>query len=132
MLCRVSKEHKDDRLLLVDWSVLDKHWASPPNRDSLLNKYLWLWFSSVEDELWFEVPIIGWRLQDSSVSFVNGRNRTALITKRQPLIPIAVDNNFLDIPICQKSIIQELSVGDSVKLPDLPILTHNEWLELLR
>ncbi|PKM46857.1 MAG: hypothetical protein CVV05_00125 [Gammaproteobacteria bacterium HGW-Gammaproteobacteria-1] len=136
MLARILKRVPDDKCVLVDWTSLDRHWFSgqirPPDRAALFDKYLWLWFKGQGDALWFEVPEVGWDSAAETISFTNGRNRTALITKHQRYVPVALEGDESEWGPVRGAVVRPLEDGDLVILPDLPILSSDEWDRCMR
>lgn len=130
----IHKRIEDDLAVLVDWRRLEPYWqrdcTPQPNRSELIDKYSQHWINRWNGLNYFTIPEIGWNDKYKSVAFSNGRNRTALITKFQYMIPVAICDKDLSHEEISAAIISNLNEGDYVDIPDLEFLTENDWKKI--
>ncbi|WP_152909359.1 hypothetical protein [Mariprofundus ferrooxydans] len=131
---QIRKRNEQDVAVLLDWGKIDHLWVRstfhPLDRELLIDAYSEQWFLREGDQVTFTVAEIGLNTDDDAILFCNGRNRTNLIYKHQPYIPVSFPDGIPCHKEIQGAIIKVLETGDAVELPDLPVLSVTKLREL--
>lgn len=123
--------NSSDQYFWMDWKIIEPHWKNSElcliNEPYMKNVYHKKWFKTKEDgNKYFIIPRIGYNNYDKCIIFGNGRHRTTILSRYINEIPFAVCESILYNDLFKDAIIKPVSGGDTIKLPNLPIISRNE------
>lgn len=130
MKCRVHSKYSDLHAYWVDWAALTPLWERndfhPLDASTLKRAYHKLWFAEIGGERHFSIGAIDYDKHRQSIMFINGRNRTILLSMLVSRVPLAIEEEALKEPGIRKALLQRVGPTDILTLPDLPVLTLTE------
>jgi hypothetical protein len=131
MRCRLHNPYDDLPGYWVDWRSVEPLWLRndfhPLDPATLKRAYHSLWFEDIDGpRSHFKIGAIDYNTHNQSIMFVNGRNRTILLSTLMSAVPLALDEAALSEPGIGKGLVERIRPGDILTLPNLPIRTYLE------
>jgi hypothetical protein len=86
-----------------------------------------LWFEGINGpRSHFKMGAIDYNTHHQSIMFINGRNRTILLSTLMDRVPLALDDDALSEPGVRRGLLGRINAADMLALPEFPILTFAE------
>lgn len=131
MWYRLLNPYDDHTACWIHWPSIEPLWLRsdfhPFDPASLKRAYHDLWFRDIDHgRSHFTMGAITYDARRRAIMFVNGRNRTMLLSTLMESVPLALDDDALSAPDVQRTVRGSIRKSDLLLLPDLPILSYRE------
>jgi hypothetical protein len=125
MHCRIDLTVATDRPYLIKWDqfaqCLDHDDFGCRESFIIRDRYLAGWWSVVGGERRFSLP--AFYLSKRRALFIDGRHRTALLSRHLTVVPLALtQSDLLSADVLQRIVLRPIGLDEMISLPDLPIV----------
>lgn len=134
MRCKLHNPYDDLQAWWVDWPSIEPLWLKndfhPLDPATLKRAYHALWFADIDaPRSHFQIGAIDYSDHRQSIMFVNGRNRTILLSTLTRRVPLAIEDAALSEPGIRKGLLEPVEASDILVLPELPVRTYRELID---